>query len=585
MRAGLTFVLLLVAEGATQSISAVALPPPGVLMFGIDLDLLGDLGDDGPHVVVAAPDKLLLPDWIDSVAVVRAADGAVLHVIPTLAEVVAGLGDVDGDGSPDLAAAPGIGGPGLQVRRASDGALIWEYPAGLVSALDGAGDVDLDGVPDLVVSDTLACACAPSCCNAVLVLSGRDGSLLHEFVLATQVLSGLDAAGAGDVDGDGVPDVVFEDVNPGSPPFMAGARVASGADGSILLELPAEGNESAPKALGGVGDADGDGLADVFVATNARLRVAGGPPGTVVWDQPWSPGAFVIVEALPDASLDGVADIAYRVAGSFGEGASVELLSGADGQPFLRASVADEPDFGLALAGLPDVNGDGRGDLAVSATSTWPFLHKPGKVFTLLTAPPVLEGFDPPSVPFGETQQFVPYTATAVGQFLDLVTSVTVGDQTWHLLHGDLEVQGPGKVLFPVPAPLAIGEVPVSLSTGVATSRTLGLDVTDTQPPQLHVPAFVLQQTDLDWALYGKSGGKGLLLVSPKPDLMSVGGWAVLRDFTVIASPGLDGNGAGTWTEFVAAPAAAGLGVWSQFVALEHGILGASQPQITLIWY
>jgi hypothetical protein len=571
---------------AAQSLSAVALAPPDTVMFGGDLDLLGDLGGDGPHLVVAAPDLLGLPQVIESVAIVRAADGAIVHVIPMFAELVAGFGDADGDGSPDFAATPGIWGPGLQVRRASDGALIWEYPAVRVTALDGMGDVDLDGVPDLVVADTMACPCDPSCCNEVLVLSGRDGSVLHEFGLAIELASGLDAAGAGDVDGDGVPDVLFEDINPGSLPWQVGARVASGADGSTVFELNPATNESGPMDLGGLGDVDGDGLAEVFVATNMRLRVAGGPQGAATWEKPWSIGAYMIVEDLPDADFDGVADIAYRLWGSFGsDGASVELLSGADGHAFLAAHVVDEPVFGTALAGLTDVNGDGRGDLAVAATGTWPFLLKPGKVFTLLTAPPVLEGFDPPSMPFAETQQFVPYTAAAVGQFLDLVTSVTVAGQTLHLLEGAVDVQGPGKVLFSVPAPDGLGEVLVSLSTGLATTATLGLGVSDTHPPQVFVPTLVLQQQVFAWSLYGKSDGKGLLLVSPKPDTMSVGGWDVLRDYTVIAAVSLDANGAGTWSEVVAAPALAGLAVWSQLVALQHGILGASQPKSTLIWF
>lgn len=124
-----------------------------------------------------------------------------------------------------------------------------------------AGDVDGDGVHDVVTS-------APSAAGpdggeragAVYLYSGRSRRLLWKASGRAEERLGVGVEAAGDVDADGVPDVVA-----GAP---GGDRtvVYSGADGSVLLELGAlEEGEGFGRKVSDLGDVNGDGRDDVLV--------------------------------------------------------------------------------------------------------------------------------------------------------------------------------------------------------------------------------------------------------------------------------------------------------------------------------
>ncbi len=159
----------------------------------------------------------------------------------------------------------------------SDFPLYWTGPAGEVFA-GPAGDVNGDGVSDVIlVSTPTPSVAAP---QQALIRSGLNGSLLHTWV--PSVLGGW-AFGvstlepAGDLNFDGFGDVVLAtNTTSGAPSSVL--EVRSGLDGSVMAIIPplaiSNGTWLATNTAG-VGDLDGDGLPELLAMGNHQVFVPG----------------------------------------------------------------------------------------------------------------------------------------------------------------------------------------------------------------------------------------------------------------------------------------------------------------------
>jgi len=223
-----------------------------------------------------------------------------------------GVGDVDGDGWPDVAVSvflgpEGLGDPGgLHVYRNLAGTLestpSWTAPNPFNSLACAWGDVDRDGDLDLAAASGEPEA---GLAQTALMFSNVDGTLTQSWH-AREPGHSLDVAW-GDVDGDGWLDLAVAYAD-------APAAVYMNLDG----RLDPDPGWVSPEALSGgsslaLGDVDGDGHLDLVTAEPARLGGAGttrlwcGPELTLCWEDPTA--GDVAVVGLEDVDGDGGLDL------------------------------------------------------------------------------------------------------------------------------------------------------------------------------------------------------------------------------------------------------------------------------------
>ncbi|OLE55829.1 MAG: hypothetical protein AUG51_01305 [Acidobacteria bacterium 13_1_20CM_3_53_8] len=183
-------------------------------------------------------------------------------------------GDVNGDGRADIIVGAGDGNgssPNVRVFSGADGTTVLKNFFAFDVAFTGgvrvaAGDVNGDGIADIIAGTGPGAA-------QVTVFSGKDLSVLKNFIAYPNFTGGVFVA-AGDVNGDGLDDIIT-----GTGTGVANVKVFSGKDGSLLQNFFAF-----PGATGGVrvaaSDLNGDGVADVITATGpgdtSQLRAFNG---------------------------------------------------------------------------------------------------------------------------------------------------------------------------------------------------------------------------------------------------------------------------------------------------------------------
>jgi Ca2+-binding RTX toxin-like protein len=424
---------------------------------GYSLSSAGDLNGDGLDDIVVST----LEGKGGAYVVFGRADGGTIDlatITPAEGYHIAGIGvgdmtgrsvsnagDINGDGFADIVVgAPGSDVPGYnagQVHVIYGGATGDIDLANLAPArgftlsgpsdydftglwVSDAGDVNGDGLDDIVIGGVDGTR------GQAFVVYGAEGGLgdinLADLTsaqgfrvtgTAEYTSSGFSVSSAGDVNGDGLDDIIIggESARPDNRHYAGESYIIfgqHGGSGDIDIEnlTPSQGIRIAGASeydfsgyvVSGAGDVNGDGFSDVFIGApgtddgkrayviygrgdigNLDLGTITSSDGFSVFD---SNGDFQArsISIAGDVNGDGIDDLIVDASGAdpegrFEAGASfvvygtmdlpteIDLATLTSAQGFKVIGAASWDHLGHAVSGAGDVNGDGFADLAISA--------------------------------------------------------------------------------------------------------------------------------------------------------------------------------------------------------------------------
>ncbi len=394
--------------------------------FGSHLAGHGDADGDGiPDILIAAPfDDTGAPDGGRAVLVSGATGLPIQDILGSspnqrFGSAVAGLSDVDSDGHLDFAVATvddsthGLDSGLVEAYSGATGQLLYVIP-GLVGGgkfgrgLARVADIDADGWDDLIIG-------ASGGMGLVVVHSGFDGTQLLQWSgVSLSSKFGAVVADAGDTDLDGTVDILVGALLDDHAGIDSGsAYLYSGSTGLLLHRFDGiSPGDRFGRAVDSLGDVDGDGAADVVVTSIdlggvAYARGYSGLTGATLFTVYGDVGDDFghAVAGIGDANGDGFRDFCVGVPdadeGGLMENGCVRFFSGTDGS-FLGHSIGQSAGEGMgySVASIGDINSDGFDDVL---TGSLPFPTAPGLVRCACAAGSLVYG-----------------TSTTVGSLLNL---------------------------------------------------------------------------------------------------------------------------------------------------------------------
>jgi len=489
-------------------------------------------------------------------------DGSLPGTATLYGNCVAGGGDVDGDGVPDFA----VGSPGFNmedgrvyVYSGATGSLLYGGPLGPVPpvgitnghyqfgcALDMSRDFTGDDRADILIGAQQNSGFTNRK-GFVTLVDGETGTVVASWIGAPQDLLGS-AVAAGDVDGDGQPDII------------AGARNGSGLAGHVVvysgvapygvLFVHASPSNVAFTSYGrslAAGNVNGDAYADIMVGADQSgnpmsvgtgfievlLGPAGTPAaygpltGTLVGDQ----FGFSIANAGDVAGDgDGFDDILvgapqYQSGESIGYAMVYDGLTGS--QLFNFQGEQQKDYFGVSVAGGLDFNGDDTVDFVIGAHENQPAGER-GYVRVHTGTP----GFGPPflyrragdkaSVANAGSGVGIGRSLAAVGNTSSFTTDSFVAGSAVYAGTGHAEViSGRNLLLTVVPDSVSIGEI-VSILTAQLPAGTPLILLGGLPPPPAFIhPILGVSLLPTSIFIVGMQASQSLLLSGTAPASLS----------------------------------------------------------------
>lgn len=312
------------------------------------------------------------------VSTLNGTNGFTIPQIPFPELTVKGVGDVNADGLGDFiigASAPvaesyvvfgrsnGFGTSlDLTSLNGTTGFKVIGVPGAAPISVSGAGDVNNDGYDDLVIGTP---GSGQAFEGSIFVIFGKDSGFNSQFSLTSLSspsgtfgfaiygtdqlgLAGASVSRAGDVNGDGIGDLLIgsqaDSTAPAKSYLIYGKQGTfssinldnlNGTNGSVL-----QGNLSFGFSVSSAGDINNDGFADLLI----------GAPDTNPANKAFAGAAYVV----------------FGKSGGLGANFNINSLNGTNG--FIIQGAAPGDVAGVSVSNMGDFNGDGIADLLIGAS-------------------------------------------------------------------------------------------------------------------------------------------------------------------------------------------------------------------------